>query len=187
MDDRSAQMVREMVDRIRKDAETENAIGARIAKRTNLIASTVLILLALSGILLLVMVKSLTSDFLALLHHMDVMYEHFVIMSDNMESITRQITQINQHVTGIPEIANNMIQMNRDVASMHGNMNHINATMAAMENSVANMTGMTSEMAGRFGNVNSTVQGMGYNVNQMARPTDMMEMLAPFGFSAPFR
>ncbi len=156
------------------DMAAIDVMAARIGKRTTRLIRVVLTVLAGCGAVILFLVADLTGNMSTMIESMNTMYNHFGFMSKNMHTITDSVTHMGQNIQGIPKIADSMKQMNGDVKGMNTSVAGMTHNIQSMEHNIGLIDGGVWEMSRRFNSVTGAVNHMNYNVNQMARPTDMM-------------
>ncbi|MBF0399346.1 MAG: hypothetical protein HQL90_01110 [Magnetococcales bacterium] len=159
-----------------------DVMATKISKRTSRLISVVLTILATSGVIILYLVANLTGNMSTMIESMNTMYNHFGLMSKNMHTITTSVSSMGQNIQGIPAIAGSMQQMNGDVKGMSSSVAGMTRNIKSMEQNIGLIDKGTWEMSGRFVSVTGAVNHMNYDVNQMARPTDMV---SPFGWMIP--
>ncbi|MBF0157903.1 MAG: hypothetical protein HQL58_00090 [Magnetococcales bacterium] len=174
--------VTEILSLFRTEMEEVDAVGIRIRNRTTRLIRVVLTVLAISSSVILFLVADLTGSMTQMIDSMNTMYHHFGYMSNDMSLITVSVKNMGQNIEGIPVIAESMQQMSRDVGGMESSVVGMSQRMQSMERGIAAIDRGVWEMSGRFNSVTRAVSRMNYNVNQMARPTDMMN---PMGWMVP--
>ncbi|MBF0161634.1 MAG: hypothetical protein HQL88_05025 [Magnetococcales bacterium] len=157
-------------------------IAGVIGARTTRLIRVVLSVLGVSSIIVIFSVIKLTDDMSKMISSMDAMYTHFGGMSKDMNQITHSVKSMGKNIEGIPTIALAMQRMNGDVKGMQETVVGMSRNVHAMEGNILRIDGGVWEMSGRFNSVTGAVNHLNYNVNQMAKPTDM---ISPLGWMAP--
>lgn len=148
--------------------------GEVIAGRTNRIIKTAIIVIAIAIIYMLYLIWDLSGDIILLSNNMIDMYQQFGKMTTHVTSMTKSVTKMGDHTDTIPEIAQDMKDMNRRVAGMQHSVTAMDQSVTQMDRDMYLVTTNVQEMTARFGTMTGSVQGMGWNVNQMRQPTDML-------------
>ncbi|MBF0124935.1 MAG: hypothetical protein HQL60_06340 [Magnetococcales bacterium] len=175
-------IITETFGTFRAEMESVDKIAFKIGRRTTRLIRVVLTILAISSTIVLFLVADLTSSLTQMIDSMNAMYNHFGYMSKDMNDITASVNNMGQNIQGIPVIAEAMKQMNHDVAGMDGAVVGMKDNMQSMEQGIVQIDRGVWEMSGRFNSVTMAVSHMNYNVNQMTRPTNMMN---PMGWMIP--
>ncbi|MEO5364991.1 MAG: hypothetical protein H7831_01260 [Magnetococcus sp. WYHC-3] len=180
--DRSLAEVSHILGKFRADMDAIDVVARKISSKTTRLIKAVLSLLILVSGFIFFQVYTLTMDMTSMLEQMNTMFVHFGGMSSDMKIITTSVNNMGANVQGIPNIADAMKNMNRDVGGMSQSVQGMKGDVESMNADVTRIGQGTSEMAGRFVHVSRAVDHMRYNVNHMATPTDMMN---PFNFMIP--
>ncbi|HAT49327.1 MAG: hypothetical protein HQL07_17500 [Nitrospirae bacterium] len=171
--------VLEVLEGFRSEMEAIDKIAGTIAAKTTRLIRIVFGLLTGVAIVIFFMVNNLTRDMSGMLSEMTVMFEHFGGMSDDMHQITGSVQNMGANIEGIPVIAEAMKSMNQNVGGMKQSVAVMRRDVTGMNADIGNVALDTGEMAGRLVTVTRAVTHMRYNVNQMSRPTEIMNMFNP--------
>ncbi|NGZ05208.1 MAG: hypothetical protein G8237_02515 [Magnetococcales bacterium] len=166
------------LDTFHADMTVMDARSDDIARHTTRLIRMVLTILAGSSAIIMFLLTDLTDSMSAMIENMNTMYSHFGLVSKNMHHITGSVINMGDNIQGIPAIAKSMQHMNKDVKGMNGAVANMNQNIQSMERHIGQIDGGVAEMSGRFVSVTRAVNHMNYNVNQMAKPTDL---LGPLG------
>lgn len=150
--------------------------GEKIAKRTNQIINTVLIIIMLAILYMFYITWQLSSEIIHLSTHMIQMYDQFGVMTQHVNAITDSVKDMNKHTTNIFYIAKDMQNMSHNVSGMQHSVADMDNSVASMNLNMYKVTMNVQEMAIRFNAMTGSVQGMGWNVNQMQQPTNMLPL-----------
>lgn len=154
----------------RKEMEHYDALGTGIASKTRYIMRAVLATLIISSIYLVFMIYQMASNMSIMTGHLEDMYSNFGTMSQDMGEITLMVNSMGKSISGIPEIAQSMTEMDKYVGIMIGSVYEMNTSITAIDNDMVWINLNMQEMTGRLSNMNRSVNLMGYDVNEMAAP-----------------
>ncbi len=154
----------------RDEMECFDAIGTRIAAKTRFIMRIVFTTLTISSIYLVFMIFQMASNMTAMTTHLEDMYSNFGTMSEDMSEIARTVDSMGNNISGIPVIAESMIQIDGEVSTMRGSVYEINQSIAAIDNDMVSINSNMQEMTGRLSNMSYSVNSMSYDVNEMSLP-----------------
>ena len=154
----------------RKEMEHYDVLGIKIASKTRFIMRAVLATLILSSIYLVFMIYQMASNMSIMTGHLEDMYSNFGTMSQDMGEITLMVDSMGKSISGIPEIAQSMTEMDKYVGIMIGSVYEMNTSITAIDNDMVWINLNMQEMTGRLSNMNRSVNLMGYDVNEMAAP-----------------
>jgi hypothetical protein len=158
-----------MID-FRDEMQNYDAIGTRIAARTNFILRTVFATLFVSSIYLVYMIFEMSSSMSIMTGHLESMYGRFGSMSQDMREITHMVDSMGNSISGIPVIAGAMTEMDGHVSAMSGSVHGMNTIMTAIDKDMVWIDLNMREMTGRLSNMNRAVNWMSHDVNEMAQP-----------------
>ena len=154
----------------RDEMECFDALGTRIAAKTRFIMRIVFTTLTISSIYLMFMIFQMATNMTAMTTHLEDMYSNFGTMSEDMSEIARTVDSMGKNISGIPVIAESMIQIDVDVSTMRGSVYEINQSIAAIDNDMVRINSSMQEMTGRLSNMSYSVNSMSYDVNEMSLP-----------------
>jgi methyl-accepting chemotaxis protein len=154
----------------RQEMEHFDGLGAKIASRTRLIIRTVFASLIISSIYLVFMIFQMANNMSIMTDHLESMYSRFGSMSQDMREITGLVDSMGKSISGIPEIAQSMVEMNGDVGAMTGSVFEMNTSVATIDNDMVRINIDMQEITGRLTNMNRAVNWMSNDVNEMAAP-----------------
>lgn len=154
----------------REEMEYFNSVGDKIAAKTRLIMRIVFTTLIISSIYLVFMIFQMADKMSTMTTYLEDMYGNFGSMAQDMGQITTLVGSMGSNISGMPTIAESMIQIDGDVSTMRGSIYEINWNIAAIDNDMVNIHTNMQEMTGRLSNMRYSVNSMGYDVNQMSLP-----------------
>ncbi len=164
------EMIATTMIEFREEMEYFDGIGTRIAARTRFIMRIVFTTLILSSIYLVFMIFQMATNMSSMTTHLEDMYSNFGIMSQDMSEIAQIVGSMGSNITGIPVIAESMIQIDGDVSTMRGSVYEMNQSIAAIDGDMVRINSNMQEMTGSLSNMNHSVNSMSYDVNEMSLP-----------------
>lgn len=164
------EMIAASMIEFREEMEYYDEIGIKIAGKTRFILRAVFTTLSISSIYLVYMIFQMSNNMSAMTTHLEDMYNNFGVMSQNMSEITQTVDSMGRSISGIPVIAESMIQIDGDVDAMRGSVYEINQSITAIDNDMVKINSNMQVMTGRLYNMNRSVNSMSYDVNEMAAP-----------------
>jgi len=156
--------------KFRSDMEHFDVAGTRIANRTRFILRAVFATLTLSSIYLVFMIYQMANHMVIMTDHLESMYSRFGSMSQDMREITGLVDSMGKSISGIPEIAQSMVEMNGDVGAMTGSVFDMNTSLTTIDYDMVRINTDMQEMTARLSNMNRAVNWMSNDVNEMAAP-----------------
>ncbi len=168
--DDAFEVIAATMGQFRAEMEHFDRLGTRIARRTGLIMKSVFAILVLSSFYLLYMIFQMSSNMSIMTGHLESMYGRFGSMSGDMREITRLVDSMGNNISGIPQIAASMTEMDRHVAAMSGSVEGMNGSILAIDRDMAWINLNLQEMTGVMSGISHTVNSMSYDVNEMAAP-----------------
>lgn len=159
---------------IDKDMESLSLRGARIASSTTWIIRGVVVMIVVSVFYMLYLTLQLREGMVSLAEDMVQMYSQFGTMTQHVNGITASVIEMGGHTSNIPPIAEDMKTMSHNVGGMRTSVENMDNAVAKMDTDMYQVTTNVHEMSVRFGQMTGSVQGMGWNVNQMRQPTDIL-------------
>lgn len=157
-------------ENVEKQMDTFNQAGLKIARRTQLIIRTVIVVMLCVVALNFLMLYGFMGEMHKVVDNMVDMYTRFGKMSHDMREMTTAVTNMEQNIRGIPYISTSMNNMNASVNGMKNNVNTMTNKIVSIDQNMGIINGGVFEMANRFDHLSFTVHNMGHNVNQMSRP-----------------
>ena len=154
----------------RDEMEFYNNAGSKIAERTRLILKVGFSALIMSAVILLFMILKMADNMSTMTIYLEEMYSSFGSISENMETIAETVDLMGGNITGVPTIAESMIQIDRDVGSMSGSIHEIKNSMVAIDGDMTVVHSSMQEMTGRLSNVNHSVNLINRDVYEMSSP-----------------
>ena len=128
-----------------------SATGTKIAARTSFVLRVVFATLFISSVYLVFMIQ-MASSMGIMTGHLESMYGGFGSMSQDMREITRMVDSMGNSISGLPDIAGSMTEMDEHVSAMGGSVNGMNTSMTAIDKDMAwidlNMREMTGRLSG---------------------------------------
>ncbi len=162
--------IHKTVDQIETQMDSFNQMGAKIARRTQIIIRTVIATLLCVVIMNFFMLHGFMGEMQKVVSNMVDMYTRFGTMSQDMHKMTGAVINMEQNIRGIPTISNSMNNMNTQVGGMKNNVNTMTNKIVGIDQNMTIIGGGVYDMANRFDHLSFTVHNMGHNVNQMSRP-----------------
>ena len=164
------QMIAGIMTDFRNEMEYFDSIGSSIAAKTRFIIRAVFITLIISSAYLVYMIIQMSNNMTIMTTHLEDMYSSFGTMSNDMHEITQTVDLMSRSISGIPSIADSMIQIDKDVNAMKGSVNAINLNITAIDQDLVKINLSMWEMTGRLSNMNRSVNLISHDVNEMASP-----------------
>lgn len=155
---------------LEKQMTTFNQAGLKIARRTQFIIRTVMVILLCVVVLNFLMLYGFMGEMRKVVDNMIDMYARFGMMSNDMRQMTNAVTNMEQNIRGIPTISNSMHNMNIQVNGMKNNVNTMTYKIIGIDQHMTTIGTGVYDMANRFDHLSFTVHNMGHHVNQMSRP-----------------
>jgi len=115
-------------------------------------------------------VNDLTQEVRSVVRNMNEMYGHFARVSDLMTHMRNTVIKMEQNVTMLPIMGEQMAEIGDDTGKMKRSVAHMDSTMAVLDRQIDAMNANVWDMSVRFRNMNFTVGNMGQDVHQFARP-----------------
>ena len=154
----------------RQEMEHFDGLGTKIANRTRFIVRSVFATLIISSIYLVFMIFQMANNMSVMTDHLESMYSRFGSMSQDMREITGLVDSMGKSISGIPVIAQSMVEMNEDVGAMTGSVFEMNTSVTTIDNDMVRINVDMQEITGRLTNMNRAVNWMSNDVNEMAAP-----------------
>ena len=140
------------------------------SRRVERFIYTLILLMGVLSLVNIYFVNDLTQEVRSVVRNMNEMYGHFARVSDLMTHMRDTVINMEQNVTMMPIMGEQMAEIGDDTATMKRSVAQMDSTMAILDRQIDAMNANVWDMSMRFRNMNFTVGNMGQDVHQFARP-----------------
>lgn len=160
--------------------EVRSGLNLRVAIRVTAMLRVGMVSLAVIAATFFLILLTLNSRMTFMLETMGTMNQQFMSMTKDMHAMREAVVQMDQSVSKLPVIVDEVgimrgavANLNQDIVAIAGSMGRIQGNMQRVTQNVDNMTSS-------FRVLDPNVQGIGMGVNRIARPMKFFNSVSPY-------
>ncbi|NGZ05209.1 MAG: hypothetical protein G8237_02520 [Magnetococcales bacterium] len=172
--------LRDAVHNFNHAMELRTHLNLRVASRVTTLLRIGTISLAGVAIIFLILLVVLTSKIKYMTDLIDTMNTQFTSISKDMGEMRNIIVRMDQAMTTMPVIVQEVETMQESVSSMHSHISSMGERMQSIDKGLTNITNNVTNMTMTFRMMDGSVNQIGHDVHRMSRPMRMFNSIFPF-------
>lgn len=172
--------LRQSVAHFRDAMDVRSRLNLRVAMRVTAILRVGMISLGVVAIIFLFLLFVLTSKITYMIDVIDTMNTQFTSMSKDMGEMRGVIVQMDQYMSTMPVIVQEVGAMQGSVSTLNGHISEIATRMQTIDKGLTRITQHVGNMTGTFRVMDGSVNRIDQDVHRMSRPMKLFNSLSPF-------
>ena len=151
-----------------------------LSNRLNYAIRTGIIILGAIAFSILILLFTLTTQVSRISDVVANMNEHFISVSTKMEKIKVHMNSMEEQVSLIAVIDENIASMDKEMAYMDEDMNGIQSAVSGIRTNLSRVRDNVGNIAVSVNQMNIEMQGMTQEMHRMGKPARSMNKMFPF-------
>jgi uncharacterized protein YoxC len=178
------QLLSDSIQKFRHAMQLRSAMSIRLGKRITSIIRVGMISVSVMALAMLMLMVTLAFQMVHVVDAMENMNKHFSTMADDMKQMQLVIVKMDANMGAMPQIVDNVQEMEQSVTSMGRNMHTISDRLGVMNRNVQQLSISVASMDSTFVMMDQSVFDIGRQVNTMSSPMKTFNSMRSF---TPFR